>query len=181
MIRALLLSLIALYGCTRSLPEMDFTPRQQADARIELGIAYLQRGYYPKAYESLSTALEVDPNYYRAQLAMARYLDIVGEMTKAKRLYQYTLRTHPDNGNVLNNYGTFLCRQGKYQQALALLLQATRLQDYYAIAESYENAGLCALKAGSSDQAWNYFERALQHQPNRTSTLIYLADLESEE
>lgn len=177
--RSLLLCSIFLFGCTQTL--QDPLLKRQADARIALGLGYLERGHYVKAGQSLSKAIEYQPNYYRAQLALARYLNTVNEIDKASLLYKQALSDNPNNGDVLNNYGTFLCQHGHFQQAEALFLQAIQSPNYYDVADSYENAALCEMKSGRLFKAKDYFLRSLQHQPDRRYALLYMAEFDIKE
>lgn len=176
--RILILSTLMLFGCIQSQTNHALVTKQRADARITLGLGYLEQGNYVKARQNLNKAIEYQPKYYRAQLAFARYLAKVGEDVNANQLYQQAVREHPNNGDVLNNYGTYLCEQGHYQQAEERFLQAIRSPDYYNIGDSYENAAFCALQAQQIDKARLYLQQALLHQPDKPRALLYLAEIE---
>jgi type IV pilus assembly protein PilF len=133
-----------------------------------------------KARENLEIALDHSPSYYRAQISMAHYYERVGELSAADMMYSRSLRQNPDNGNVLNNYGTFLCKQGEYERADQYFNKAIEQPLYFLISASYENAALCAVKAGNNDKALHYFERTLAHDPNRQRAILHLAKLEIE-
>jgi len=183
--RLVLLTLsLLLNGCmTVEAPSnnvVESQPRERSEARIELGIGYLKQGNMIKARENFEIALQHDPNYYRAQLSLAHYFEQVGETQSAQNLYATALKQHPDNGDVLNNYGTFLCKQKHYDQADDLFNQAIKQPSYYLIPMSYENAALCSLKAENKQRAQDYFQRALAHQPDRPISLLNLAKLEIE-
>lgn len=183
--RLLLLSLpLLVSGCVTVEATSSNTPtassREQAEARIELGIGYLDQGNMLKARENLEKALEHDSKYYRAQLSLAHYFEQVGEEQSAEKLYKTALRQHPKNGNVLNNYGTFLCKHERYEQADEYFNKAINQPYYYLISASYENAALCSLKSGEKDKAKQYFDRALDHDPYRPRSLLNLAKLEIE-
>ncbi|EEX92245.1 type IV pilus biogenesis/stability protein PilW [Vibrio orientalis CIP 102891 = ATCC 33934] len=154
--------------------------RERSEARVKLGIGYLKQGNMIKARENFEMALKHDPNYYRAQLSLAHYFEQVEETESAKHLYQSAFNQHANNGDVLNNYGTFLCRYGQYEQADTLFNQAVKQPSYYRISTSYENAALCSLKAGNKQRAQEYFHRALAHQPGRPTSSLNLAKLEIE-
>ncbi|WP_253819542.1 type IV pilus biogenesis/stability protein PilW [Vibrio coralliilyticus] len=150
----------------------------KADARIALGLSYLQRNNRVKARENIQKALEHAPDYYRSQLAMAHYLEQVSEFTRAEYWFQKAISQHPDNGQLLNDYGSFLCKQSRYQEANALFERAVVQPNYYYVADSYENAAFCALKADQQASAARYFERAIAHDPNRPQAILNLAKLE---
>lgn len=153
-------------------------PIEKAESRITLGLGYLENGNMPKARENLEKALEHAPEYYRAMLAIAHYYDVVGEKDKALEAYEDALSEHEDNGQVLNNYGAFLCKIGDYRQADKYFNQAVEQPNYYLVAESYENAGLCAAKYGNFSKAKKYFSRAIDHDPQRFRSILQLSKLE---
>lgn len=152
--------------------------QQRSEARIELGIGYMQKGDMRKARENLEQALIHSPNYYRAQLSIAHYYEQVGETQSAESFYKKALKRHPNNGDVLNNYGTFLCKQGEFALADKYFNHAIQQQNYYLTSTSYENAALCAMKVQQTEQAISYFKRALDFEPDRVRSALTLAELE---
>ncbi|EQB9043223.1 type IV pilus biogenesis/stability protein PilW [Vibrio cholerae] len=176
--------IIALAGCVTvtetagNATQSD--PTEMAEARIALGLGYLENGSMIKARENLEKALQHAPDYYRSQLSMAHYYEAVGENDSARKMYRTALSEHPKNGNVLNNVGTFLCKQGEYDTADQYFRRAVEQPYYYLISASYENAGLCALKAGKTDNAREYFKRAIDHDPNRLLSILQLTKMEIE-
>lgn len=176
---------LMLVGCVTvdatNQSDPSFNPTERAEARIALGIGYLEQGNMVKARENLEKALDHSPNYYRAQLSMAHYFEKVGETQSAERMYKTALKQHPRNGNVLNNFGTFLCKQGDYSSADKYFNAAIDQPYYYLISGSYENAAMCALKAGNNEQAKYYFTRTLDHDPYRANSILHLAKLEIED
>lgn len=176
------LSLTACVSVTETTKtEIQSEPQERAEARLALGMGYLEQGNMIKARENLQIALNHDPTFYRAQLSMAHYYEKVGEDEAAEGLYKRALSHHPRNGNVLNNYGTYLCKKGEYEQADVFFNRAISQPYYYLISGSYENAAFCALKAGNREQSIEYFKRALDHQPMRYRSTLNLAKLEIEE
>ncbi|EHD2241123.1 type IV pilus biogenesis/stability protein PilW [Vibrio vulnificus] len=176
-----LVALTLLTGCvtvTEGQAQKDPDPIGMAESRIALGLGYLENGAMIKAHDNLQQALTHAPDYYRAQLSMAHYYERVGENGKAEDIYQKSARQHPKNGNVLNNYGTFLCKKGEYDKADRLFNRAIEQPYYYLIPASYENAAFCALKAGENVKAQTYFTRAIDYDPHRPKSILNLAKLE---
>lgn len=158
--------------------ETKVDPIAAAETRIELGLAYIQRGQFSRAKQDFEKALEFAPSYYRSQLSMAHYYEVVGEHKMAESRYRAALKVAPNNGHVYHNYGTYLCKQGEYEKANQYFLDAVTRPNYYQIAESYENAGLCALKNKQFKSAQRYFEKSLEHDPLRPNATIQLSALE---
>ncbi|MGF1755712.1 type IV pilus biogenesis/stability protein PilW [Vibrio makurazakiensis] len=174
----LALSLSACVTVTDGPPKVESAPKEMAESRIALGLGYLEQGNMVRARENLELAIKHAPNYYRAQISMAHYFEQVGETEEARKTYQKALKQDSKNGNVLNNYGTFLCKQGEYEKADNYFNRAIEQPYYYLVSASYENAALCALKSGKNEKAQYYFTRALDHDPIRVLSILQLAKLE---
>ncbi|HHF3187321.1 TPA: type IV pilus biogenesis/stability protein PilW [Vibrio alginolyticus] len=178
----ILLSQFALVGCVTvkedGSPVVKADPVAMAESRIALGLGYLDGGNMIRAHDNLQQALNHAPQYYRAQLSMAHYYETVGEDIKAEQMYKRSLLQHTKNGNVLNNYGTFLCKRGDFEKADQMFNRAIEQPYYYLIPASYENAAFCALKSQDKDKARYYFTRAIDHDPHRPKSILQLAKIE---
>ncbi len=178
----LLMVQFSLAGCVTvkndGSPVVKTDPIAMAESRIALGLGYLKGGSTIRAHDNLQQALTHAPQYYRAQLSMAHYYETVGEVQKAEAMYKHSLGQHSQNGNVLNNYGTFLCKRGQFQEADQMFTKAIEQPYYYLIPASYENAAFCALKSKDKSKAKHYFTRAIDHDPHRPKSILQLAKLE---
>ncbi|MGF1725082.1 type IV pilus biogenesis/stability protein PilW [Photobacterium nomapromontoriensis] len=153
---------------------------EASEARISLGLTYLEKGQWQRARENLEMALDYAPKYYRAQNAMAYYYQRVDEPDAAEALYRKALRDSPKNGDVRNNYGVFLCSQQRYDEAIAAFEDAIKQPYYYLTSASYENAALCSLKQGSKPEAKGFFEKALSYDPYRPKSMLQLSQMDIE-
>ncbi|WP_413285082.1 type IV pilus biogenesis/stability protein PilW [Vibrio sp. MA40-2] len=148
-----------------------------ADARIVLGLSYLNADNRQKARENLELALKFAPNYYRALNSIAYYYQLVGEDELADKAYKHAMWESPNNSELLNNYGAFLCRLGQYAQADVFFNRAIEQPSNHQIADSLENAAICSLKSGNRADAEFYFKRCLDYDPARYFSLIQLSKL----
>ena len=178
--RVILGCAVVLLSACASSPDLESNNIRAADARISLGLNYLFRENWLKAKENLEIALKYAPNYYRSLNSIAYYYQLVGEKELAEKHYKKALQQSPRNGDVLNNYGVFLCELGSYKQADELFNRAIKQPDYYKVAESYENAALCSLKKGEKEKAAYYFKRSLDYEPYQLLVMFELARLEFE-
>lgn len=173
-----------LVGCVTVTDDnlnVKFDKIQIAESRIELGLAYLEEGQWERARHHLETAVQIAPKYYRSRLSFAHYLQAVGEEQQAELQYKMALRHSPKNGDVYNNYGVFLCREARFDDAQRAFAQAIVQPQYYSLSATYENAALCALKAGDKNDAKVWFKKAIAHEPNRPIATLKLAELETAE
>lgn len=143
----------------------------------QLGMAYLQRNDLQRAKQKFLLALDEAPSLPEAWYSMAYYLESTGNQDQAKEHYLKAVALAPQRGDVLNNYGTFLCRNGDYKGAVEMFLKATKDTKYLDQAGAYENAGLCAAKIPNASTAKQYFSKALAEDPKRPTSLIELAEI----
>ncbi|BAE75037.1 Tetratricopeptide repeat protein [Sodalis glossinidius str. 'morsitans'] len=116
---------------------------QSAPTRLQLGMAYLVAGNLDAARQNLSMAVKAAPDDYRTQLGMAQYEQRIGETAVAENRYRLALKLAPQNSEVLNNYGAFLCGLGQYVPAQQQFSAAAQSADYGEAVDSLESAGYC--------------------------------------
>ncbi len=139
--------LSVLFGCSSQLPtsQTTFNRSEAVKARINLALAYLDQHDLPKAKENIDKALSHDQNDYLPHSVLAYYYQQIGDQVRAEQAYQQALKLSNNRPDVLNNYGTFLCKQAKFDQAYQQFEQAVKSeQPYYHQADSLENIVLCA-------------------------------------
>jgi type IV pilus assembly protein PilF len=108
---------------------------------------------------------------------MAYFLEATGN-EEASKYYLKAVEVAPGRGDAQNNYGTFLCRAGRYQESIKHFMLAAKSPEYLDPAAAYENAGMCAMKMNSNQQAEGYFKQALLKDPARTLSLLKLAEVD---
>lgn len=128
---------------------------------IELGLAYLKYGDSVRAHKNLEIALDVSPYLPAAWSAMGYYFESIHNPVKARGYYLKAIAISPDNAAAHNNYGTFLCRQGRYKASLYEFLQAAENDEYLKASAAYENASYCAGKIPNKKLARLYMKKAM--------------------
>lgn len=172
----LLLIICSLGGCANHSSSGNRMDKSKAaQARLVLGMAYLREGDIQAARINLERAVRYAPADYQTQLGMALYQQNVGENDSAYGYFTQALILAPDNGDVLNNYGAFLCSLGQYDLAQSYFGKAVKLKNSEKIADSLENSGYCLLKAGQSDRATLMLVRALKQDPQKGARLLKTA------
>ncbi len=160
-----------LAGCSGSAqPTIDKS--NAAQARLQLGLAYLARGDMKSAHQNLERAIGYAPNDYQTQMGMALYSQQVGENDSAEHYYQRALSLSPNNRRILNNYGAFLCSLRQYDAAHQQFSAAINLSDSSQVADSLENAGYCFLQANQVSEAKVMLARAFKIDPNKGVAML---------
>ncbi len=76
-----------------------------------------------------------------------------------------------------NNYGVYLCKTGKQEEAIRHLLKALDDPFYSSPAVALTNAGSCAMGNGLPADAEKYLRTALQYDPKFPDALLSMANL----
>jgi type IV pilus assembly protein PilF len=137
-------------------------PRGRAKIHTELGALYFEGGNMAVALEELKTALESDSGYAPAYSVRGLVRTFLRETEAAEEDFRRALRLAPDDPEINNNYGWFLCQNGKERQSIAYFLNAIKNPLYATPDRAYTNAGGCALKAGDMEGAERYLQQAIR-------------------
>jgi type IV pilus assembly protein PilF len=162
---------------TRSSEQDNASPERAVIYNVQLGMQYLQQGRRDLARNRLERALEIDDRSAAAHSAMAFYWEQIGETERADESHRLAVRYGDDDPNIANNYGTFLCQQGRYDESVEFFLEAAQSRDYRTPAAAYSNAGTCLRRDGDLVRAEELLRRALNIDPNFVDALWQMADL----
>lgn len=178
----ILLLILLLQSCASLNKNSSSTETQKknnkiAEINLQLGTAYLEKGDMEKAKQKLLYAMEKAPKLPEVWYTMAYFQEKSGNTVQADSDYLKAISLAPNRGDVQNNYGTFLCRSGYYNEAIQHFMLAIQDPQYLEISAAYENAGLCALKIPDKKLASRYFNKALENDPNRAVSLAMLNQL----
>ncbi|MDF1797091.1 MAG: type IV pilus biogenesis/stability protein PilW [Coxiellaceae bacterium] len=174
---------ITLSGCVttnESKQALSTTNYETSTSNIQLGVAYLDKGESALAKQKFMAALQASPELPASWYAMAYYHEVTGKEGLADQEFRKAIDLAPDSGETHNNYGTFLCRNGKYKQAIKQFNLAVSKPRYTQDGSAYENAGICALQIPDKTEAMHYFQKALLNDPNLPNALLHLGQLSFE-
>ncbi len=184
MLKAIVVStaMISLSACvTQSFEENDkpvvqneSTDNEIALTRISLGLGYLKMGNTTQAKFNLEKAKRFSPNLVQVYTAFAHYYESVGEDELTIQSYEKALSLKPEDADTLNNYGVFLCRKERLEDAEKQFLRAINVPTYLRVSESYENLALCQLGAFNFEKAELYLGKAIAHSPSNASALYQM-------
>jgi type IV pilus assembly protein PilF len=99
----------------------------------------------------------------------------MGEIALAESNFQRGLALAPNDANLANNYGTFLCQNGKPEKGVPYFDAALKIRNNPAPERSMINAGTCSIKAKNYDAAERYLLDALRLNPDLGVTNASLA------
>ena len=115
--------------------------RTRAKIHTELAALYFQAGNPAVALEELRIALSADSSYYQALGIRGLVHASLREYAKADDDFRRALDMAPNDPEVNNNYGWYLCDTGKERQSIAYFLNALKHPLYETPDRAYTNAG----------------------------------------
>ncbi len=143
-------------------PAYGADPRARAKIHTELGSLYFQDGNMAVALEELGVAIAADGSYAPAYNVRGLVRAYLRELGPAEEDFRKAINLAPNDPEINNNYGWFLCDNGKPRQAISYFLNAIKNPLYNTPDIAYTNAGSCALKAEDIEGAENYLNSAIR-------------------
>lgn len=145
---------------------------------VQLGIGYLQQNKLELASEKLTKALRQDPKSAAAHNAYAILQDRLQQMDKAEYHYKKATSLDRENSQANNNYGVFLCRNGRELESEKYFLRALDNPLYSTPEYAYTSAAICLLKVDQRDKAREYLRKALAVKIDFPAALLTMAELD---
>lgn len=176
---AVSLCLLGLAACS-SEPPKDPNARSAVEIYREKGIRYMEMGEYEYAAQDLNRAVELNERDSESHSALAVLYGRMNRPELAEKHFKRAMSLDETNEGIANNYGQFLCAQGRYEQAMAAFRQIIASKTYKLPWLALTNAGLCARNAGRRDEAEEYLRGALEQAPSFPPALLEMAKLSLE-
>jgi type IV pilus assembly protein PilF len=168
-------------GCSSSPSSSDDSSSGNASSYYtQLGVAYLQKNRLDLANINLEKAIAQTPGSADTQHYYALLQERLGNNSKAQEHFRRALQIDRKNPELLNNYGSFLCKIGDVTGAEKSFLSAVSDPLYKTPEFAYTNAGICVGKRGDSAAAEGYFRQALQTDGQFSEALYQMAKLKHE-
>ncbi len=141
-------------------------PGKTLKARLDLALAYLERGRVDVALEELDRARAVDADhplvFYVAGLAQLA----LGNSEQALAALQAALARAPNDPDLLFSVGSLLCERDERANGLSLLIRAATNPYYPRRGRAYANAAWCAWQSGHEGDVPSWLDLALTLQPD---------------
>lgn len=134
---------------------------------------YLQIGKLDKSEQLYLKAIEINPNYTDAYLALGQLQTMKKNWEKAVYYFEKSLEMNPDNPDVLFNIGISLYNAEKYAEAIPYLQKVVDLETDNE--EVYEILAISYIQAEKNQEALPFLEKAVEKFPNSSSLWNYLA------
>ena len=150
-------------------------------AYVQLGLGYLRQGMSEQAKVPLKKALELDADDADANAALALVFQAQAEPELADRYFHKALASRPADPRLLNNYGSFLFEQKRYDLASRYFQQAATDTLYPQRSRVFENLGVTSMRLGQRESARQQLEKALHLNSRQPRALLEMAELSYED
>jgi type IV pilus assembly protein PilF len=158
-------------------PKVETDVSRRAQIRIDLAAGYYQQRAFSQSLEELRAALAIDANSAQAYGMLGLVYMELGEQARAEEGFRQALKIAPDDSDLLNNYGWFLCQTGRADQSIPQFQAAAKNPLYATPARPLHNAGICSLRIGDEVGAESYFLRSFQIDPRNPVAMYNLAQI----
>jgi type IV pilus assembly protein PilF len=149
--------------------------QKRARLRLQLAVGYFEQGQNSVALDEIKQALAADPDMSDAYNVRALVYMRMGETHLAEENFLHAIKLAPDNPDLSNNYGWFLCQNGRAAQSLSYFESTLNNRTYQSPAKAMYNAGVCSLKLNDPTAAERYFLQAFKIEPANPSISASLA------
>lgn len=151
--------------------------QQRAKVHTELGSLYLESGRFGVAQDEARIAVGADPNYAPAYNLLALIHMNLRENAAADEEFQKALRLAPNDPEINNNYGWFLCQTDRPKQSVPHFMAAIKNPLYTTPSKAMTALGICYVKLQDDAAAEDFLSRAVRIDPTNVEGKYWLADL----
>jgi type IV pilus assembly protein PilF len=146
-----------------------------ADVYIDLAAAYLRERRMSDAMLNARKAVIVDPRSSNAHYMLALVHQQLGQLQPAEQSYRKSIALDGRNPVALNAYGSFLCNEGRMEEADPFFRRALENPLYPTPWLALHNAGWCKERAQDLAGAERDYRAALQFNPQFAPSLLGMA------
>jgi len=179
---ALLAAAAALSACGgagsgRFLGQNSEKTKKAAELQVQMAQEYLKKNELEIARDKLIRALELDPYSAQAHTMSGFLNETIQDLVVAELHYRRAVELAPKDGGMNNNFGSFLCRRQRYDEADVMFRRAIADPYYKTKEAALTNAGVCARDAGQIEQAEIYLRQSLDFKPDYAPALYPMASV----
>jgi type IV pilus assembly protein PilF len=138
----------------------------RAQLHAEIAAGFFERGQMEVALQELGEAVKLDPRNPKIYNVYGLVYAVMGQDADAQQNFLKGLELAPNDSEIRQNWGWYLCTHGRAKESLAEFELAVRNPLYRTPDISLANAGKCAASIGETARAADFYKRALAIAPN---------------
>ncbi len=146
-------------------PPQEAPAPYRAQLHTEIAAGFYERGQMEVALQELAEAAKLDPRNARIYNVYGLVYSMLGQDANAQQNFQKALELAPNDSEIRQNWGWYLCTHGRAKESIAEFEAAVRNPLYKTPDISLVNAAKCSAELGDVRQAEAYFKRALAVNP----------------
>lgn len=166
----------------------QMSPRH-AESHYNLGLCYAKAGKTEAAIEHYKKAIELKPSHSNSLNNLGAIYFEKKNLDEAEKLYSQALKYEPNNNNAICNIGNIKLAKNKPDEAIECYEKAIALKPgediEFSAACAYNNIGFVKIEYGLLDDAFKYFDKAIETDPhyyeayfNKARAYLLLGDFE---
>ncbi|HEX2719906.1 MAG TPA: tetratricopeptide repeat protein [Candidatus Deferrimicrobium sp.] len=136
--------------------------KKEADARMRMGVTYIEQRNIPMAMRELAKASELDPGNPDVEMALGLAYQARGDQSKAEEHLRRAIDKKPDYADARNNLGIVLAERKAWDEAIREFEAAAANVLYTTPERAYFNLGEAYRAKGDPARAEGAYRRALQ-------------------
>ena len=136
--------------------------RKRARLRLELAVAYFDKGQTTDALDHLKQSIAADPNLFEAYNLRGLIYMRLNDVPLAEESFRRALAINPKAASIQHNYGWLLCQQARLPEAVQLFGSALANPNYGDRAKTWMAQGLCQQKYAQNADAEASFVRSYE-------------------
>ncbi|ASM78508.1 pilus assembly protein PilW [Vitreoscilla filiformis] len=174
---------MSVVGCTSTNSDVrtasdETSMDRRANVRLELATAYFSRGQHTVALDEVKQVLVARPDDAVALNLRGLIYAAMEEHGLAEESFARAVSmSSGQNGDVLHNYGWYLCQRGRFSDAQARFEQAVMLPSYRTVARTRLAQGVCLARDGRLLEAEGTLHKAFEMDPGNPSVNLNLAEV----
>jgi type IV pilus assembly protein PilF len=175
----------SVLNSTANLSTNDSNERKRARIRLELAYNYYREKQIKTALDEIRQSLAIDPNFPDAYSLRALILFNIGEMRDAEADFRKALQLSPQDPDINNSYGWFLCQNSREKESMRYFTTAARNPLYQTPDKPLQNAGICSMRIKDWKAAEGYLMKSHELLPGNVVgvynlSLLYLRQADYE-
>jgi type IV pilus assembly protein PilF len=181
------LALSACGGMPASVEDDGHTPisqqtatgnaRMAAKAHTDLGMAYLSEGRPDVALDEAHKAIESDSSYPLGYNLLGVVQMQLENSRAAEENLRRALSLAPNDPEINNNYGWFLCQNDRQKESIPYFVTASKNTLYAYPTKPLTNAALCSMVINDDKSAEDFLLQALRADPRNGNAYFLLAEI----
>jgi type IV pilus biogenesis/stability protein PilW len=151
--------------------------KREADARMRMGVTYLQQENIPMAMRELHRASELDPSNPEVYMMLGMAYRARGDQKKAEEYLREAIDKNPDYADAHNNLGIVLADRKEWEEAIREFRKAYENVQYQTPERAFYNSAEAYRHKGDAAKAEEQYRQALRLNPGYGPACTTLAEM----